>query len=112
MNGLYKKLNFRNKKLVGGLKNTLTLFKPFPLHNYEELIIGVKNVIEKKIIVEVRYYIWLGSTLNPLEPRDLFGSQVLMPGYIEVKSDGKIFFPTVVIFAPKPGLFDENTPPR
>jgi hypothetical protein len=61
---------------------------------------------EKKMILEIRYYIW---NSNKLTPRELFGFRILNPGYVR-GTDGKILFDTVVIFTPKPGLFDETPP--
>jgi hypothetical protein len=62
---------------------------------------------EKKMILEIRYYV---VHIDKLTPRELFGFKVLNPPYI-LGGDGKICFDTIVIFTPNPGLFDENTPP-
>jgi hypothetical protein len=63
---------------------------------------------EKKVIIEIRYFIWNDSDLSP---REEFGFWVLTPKYTCIVSSGRSFFTTVVIFTPKPGLFSE-TPPQ
>jgi hypothetical protein len=61
---------------------------------------------EKKMILEIRYYIWDDSDFKP---REWFGFRILNPGYI-YGGDGKNCFDDIVIFTPKPGLFDDTPP--
>jgi hypothetical protein len=63
---------------------------------------------EKKMILEVRYYIWSDSEFKLQE---WFGFKILNPGLNLEGSGGKNCFDNIVIFTPKPGLFDE-TPPK